>query len=205
MSKRGLSARHSVPNQTLSLVNTRLPKGNPVAGNRGRASGYGAPLAGFHGPWDAAAPPVPSPFETGVWRPPQGEGQTGWRGYLRVFASATITRSETDRHTRACGYPVRRGFSVRSFGVSGILGHPHARVTTTEYAVAIPRHGLPEVCIFVCPSSKTEGAGKTGCALHPRSRVQMRTAKTHTSIQVQRKHSGLPCAVVLRLTSCSPR
>src|SRR4029079_3742471 len=29
--------------------------------------------------------------------------------------------------------------------------------------------------------------------------------KTHTSIQVQRKHSGLPCAMVLRLISCSPR
>jgi hypothetical protein len=51
----------------------------------------------------------------------------------------------------------------------------------------------------------TEGAGKTGCALHPRSRVQSAQKETHTSIQVQRKHSGLPCAVALRLTSCSPR
>jgi len=38
---------------------------------------------------------------------------------------------------------------------------------------------------------KTEGAGKTGCALHPRSRVQCAFKKTHTSIQVQREHSGL--------------
>jgi hypothetical protein len=29
--------------------------------------------------------------------------------------------------------------------------------------------------------------------------------KTHTSIQVQRKQSGLPCAMVLRLIPCSPR
>jgi hypothetical protein len=29
--------------------------------------------------------------------------------------------------------------------------------------------------------------------------------KTHTSIQVQRKHSGLPCAMVLQLITCSPR
>ena len=29
-----------------------------------------------------------------------------------------------------------------------------------------------------------EGAGKTGCALHPRSRVQYARKKTHTSIQV---------------------
>ena len=27
----------------------------------------------------------------------------------------------------------------------------------------------------------------------------------HTSIQVQRRHSGLPCAMVLRLITCSPR
>jgi hypothetical protein len=50
-----------------------------------------------------------------------------------------------------------------------------------------------------------EGAGKTGCAPHPRSRVPMHTAKAHTSIQVRRKHSGLPCAMALRLTSCSSR
>jgi hypothetical protein len=29
--------------------------------------------------------------------------------------------------------------------------------------------------------------------------------KTHTSIQVQRRHSGIPCAMALRLTSSSPR
>ena len=29
--------------------------------------------------------------------------------------------------------------------------------------------------------------------------------KSHTSIQVQRKQSGLPCAMVLQLISCSPR
>jgi hypothetical protein len=29
--------------------------------------------------------------------------------------------------------------------------------------------------------------------------------KTHTSIQVQRRQSGLPCAMVLRLMPCSPR
>jgi hypothetical protein len=29
--------------------------------------------------------------------------------------------------------------------------------------------------------------------------------EAHTSIQVQRRHSGIPCAMVLRLTSCSSR
>jgi hypothetical protein len=46
VSKRGLSARHSVPNQTLIIVNARLPKGNLTAGNRGRAAGYGEPAPG---------------------------------------------------------------------------------------------------------------------------------------------------------------
>jgi hypothetical protein len=56
---------------------------------------------------------------------------------------------------------------------------------------------------FVVP--QTEGAGNAGCALHPRSRVQNAQRKTHTSIQVQRRQSGIPCAMALRLMPCSPR
>ncbi len=52
---------------------------------------------------------------------------------------------------------------------------------------------------------KTEGAGNAGCALHPRSRVQNCAKEPHTSIQVQRKHSGIPRAMALRLMACSPR
>ena len=63
-----------------------------------------------------------------------------------------------------------------------------------KYDFAISRHDAPEVRWKIFAPSKTEGAGKTGCALHPRSRVQLRTENAHTSIQVQRKHSGLPCA-----------
>ena len=33
------------------------------------------------------------------------------------------------------------------------------------------------------PSSRTEDAGKTGCLLHPRSRVRFALTKLHTSIQ----------------------
>ena len=40
---------------------------------------------------------------------------------------------------------------------------------------------------------------------YPRSRVQLCTKKAHTSIQVQRRQSGIPCAMVLRLMPCSPR
>ena len=42
------------------------------------------------------------------------------------------------------------------------------------------------------PALHSEGAGKAGCALHPRSRVQNARVKTHTSIQVQRRHPTFP-------------
>src|SRR3954451_10262218 len=50
-----------------------------------------------------------------------------------------------------------------------------------------------------------EGAGKTGCLQHPRSRVRFAQTKLHTSIQGSGKHSDLPCAMALRLITCSPR
>src|SRR6266853_1904206 len=42
------------------------------------------------------------------------------------------------------------------------------------------------------PSSGTEGAGKAGCALHPRSRVQCAQGNAHTSIQVSGEHPAFP-------------
>jgi hypothetical protein len=54
-------------------------------------------------------------------------------------------------------------------------------------------------------SLEREGAGNAGCTLHPRSRVQNAQKETHTSIQVQRRHSGIPRAMALRLISRSPR
>src|SRR5437899_13075429 len=51
---------------------------------------------------------------------------------------------------------------------------------------------------------QTEGAGNAGCLLHPRSRVQCARGSAHTSIQVQPEHSGIPCAMALRLMPRSP-
>jgi hypothetical protein len=48
---------------------------------------------------------------------------------------------------------------------------------------------------------QSEGAGNTGCTLHPRSREQIAQQKTPTSIQVQRRQSGIPCAMVLTVYS----
>src|SRR5882762_5116839 len=51
---------------------------------------------------------------------------------------------------------------------------------------------------------KSEGAGNAGCALHPRSRAQWveECAHEHTG---QRRQSDIPCAMALRLITCSPR
>ena len=57
----------------------------------------------------------------------------------------------------------------------------------------------------LCLPLKREGAGNAGCTLHPRSRVQVAQKNAHTSIQVQRRQSDIPCAMALRLTSYSPR
>src|SRR5216683_6356917 len=54
---------------------------------------------------------------------------------------------------------------------------------------------MPEPCVLSLASPSTlsrEGAGKTGCALHPRSRVQVAQENAHTSIQVQRRHPAFP-------------
>ena len=57
---------------------------------------------------------------------------------------------------------------------------------------------------LVPPSLDSEGAGKTGCTPHPRSRVQCAQRSAHTSIQVWLRHPGLPCAMVLRLIRARP-
>src|SRR5947208_8773767 len=57
-----------------------------------------------------------------------------------------------------------------------------ALAMTAERACAFSRRDAPEVCYSLCPR-KSEGAGKTGCLLHPRSRVRFAQTKVHTSIQ----------------------
>src|SRR3984893_12635463 len=62
---------------------------------------------------------------------------------------------------------------------------------------------LPEVCISL--SLKHEGAGNAGCALHPRSRVQIMCKKGAHEHRGQRRQSDIPCAMALRLISRSSR
>ena len=52
-----------------------------------------------------------------------------------------------------------------------------------RYDFAFSRHVAPEVCNYVRSPAKVEGAGKTGCTLYPRSRVQdahSKSAHEHT-------------------------
>ena len=51
--------------------------------------------------------------------------------------------------------------------------------SNSRHAFTIPRREAPGLCVDGRPR-KEEGAGKTGCALHPRSRVQYRAFKKRT-------------------------
>ena len=69
-------------------------------------------------------------------------------------------------------------------------------ILATHCARALPETSRP---------LQSEGAGNAGCALHPRSRVRFalkQSAHEHTG---QRRTSDIPCAMALRLISCSPR
>src|SRR2546421_9321953 len=58
-----------------------------------------------------------------------------------------------------------------SFGGQVVARAPRNDAVRSGYNFAFSRHGLPEVCKTF--SLEEEGAGDTGCALHPRSRVQL--------------------------------
>ena len=73
-----------------------------------------------------------------------------------------------------------------------------------KHTFTISRRHAPELCVICHSLERKEGAGKTGCVLHPRSRVQIARVRTHTSIQVQRRHPGLPCAMVYGLFRALP-
>src|SRR5688572_14866156 len=75
---------------------------------------------------------------------------------------------------------------------------------TWRHTYSFSRHALPEFCNLLVPLLK-RGRRGAGCALHPRSRVLACARKLHTSIQGSGEHTDIPCAMALRLTSCSSR
>ena len=87
----------------------------------------------------------------------------------------------------------------------GILDHPPSRMMTTEHTFALSRRHSPEVCKFIPPPKKREGAGKTGCALHPRSRVQSSKQKRTRAYRFSGNTPAFPAQWFYGLSSCSPR
>ena len=72
------------------------------------------------------------------------------------------------------------------------------------YDCAFPRRRCARVVQKARPLN-SEGAGKTGCALHPRSRVHVHVERKRTrAYRFSGEHSGLPCAVVLGLLRALP-
>ena len=189
MSKRGLSARHSVPNQTLSIVNIRLPKDNLTAGSPGRTGGYGGG-SGFHWPPEGAPPaPVGGPLRDSRCAgssasPCRNDGGDSAQHTIVIPAKAGIQYAAASRFNHYCLW------NTGSPGPSAQLRT--GRAMTTECAFAISRRHLPEVCLEFPALSirRAQGRpGKTACAPHPRSRVLLAHRKMHTSIQVRRKPS----------------
>src|SRR4051794_40823468 len=68
-----------------------------------------------------------------------------------------------ERKRRSSSHRVKVGWIASSLALLAM---------TSKYAFTFSPRLAPEVCWKLAPL-KTEGAGKTGCALHPRSRVQL--------------------------------
>ena len=77
-------------------------------------------------------------------------------------------------------------------------------MTEDRHNFAISRRDAPGVLLENLTLRNIEGAGKTGCAPHPRSHVrfaQKQVAHEHTGLA---EASGLPCATALRLIRNRP-
>ena len=99
----------------------------------------------------------------------------------------------------ACGQFILRGSPS---GASAPQGS-HLRMTGRHKLVS-SRHDLPEVFQIRCPSVNR---GRRECRVRAAPAVSCAKncafgAHEHTG---ERKHSDIPCAMALRLTSCSPR
>src|SRR6185437_8533904 len=136
----------------------------------------------------------------------------GGRGWLEsVIASGAkqsilrpagrVERSDTHQYC-ACGdgfrfaLPILRGEAIQLVACSpdersdirgGVRVVPGCRCAHPGYDLNTTSHSRdalrPRFLHLLSALFKTEGAGKTGCLLHPRSRVRFAQTKVHTSIQ----------------------
>ena len=115
------------------------------------------------------------------------------RGEMDCFASLAMTMP--DGWSEAIPINTTRA----PMGIASLHPSYESRIRRRDLAARCAR-----VLLLTSRPLQTEGAGKAGCALHPRSRVQFAQKNAHTSIQVQRRASGLPCAVGYGLLRALP-
>src|SRR5450756_3229485 len=143
--------------------------------------------------------------------PPPAKGQQRCRSIPDVTASplARVTGGFGDGFAEnfiVMPETFRGGFRVPPV-IASAAKHSHAQqarkldcfaalaMTTSRTCISFPRRISPGVCCFFPPSSKRgrrEGRVRAAPAV---SRARL-CKRAHTSIQVQRKQSGLPCAMV---------
>ena len=87
--------------------------------------------------------------------------------------------------------------------------HPEERALArvSKDAPHAPPHSRDRLCPSFANSfaPKKRGRREDRVRAAPAVSCAICAKETHTSIQVKRRQSGLPCAMVLRLISCSPR
>jgi hypothetical protein len=113
------------------------------------------------------------------------------------------------RHTHSRHTPRMRVSSTPRFlgsitNASGILDRPPSRTMTTEYDSAISRREAPGVLLTMLLALQSEGAGKTGCALHPRSRVQSCTRVRTRAYRSSGEHPAFPAQWLYGLCRALP-
>src|ERR1700687_3126598 len=69
---------------------------------------------------------------------------------------------------------------------------------------AFPRRDASELCVDCHPLNEQEGAGKAGCALHPRSRVQTCTKKRTRAYRFSGGNPAFPAQWFTAYSALSP-
>jgi hypothetical protein len=88
-------------------------------------------------------------------------------------------------------------------GAECAFAHPtKPKAVIDKHEFAFSRHRLPEACLNILPPGGSRECRRRAAPAVSCARL---CEKAHTSIQVQRRHSGIPCAMALRLMARSPR
>ena len=119
-----------------------------------------------------------------------GWGKARWIRWLDEMRGEMMRRPWLSSSAKA-GDPVRRGLSVLSSAPLEYWVARSSRAMTLNMSWR-SRDALRPSFARNFPPSNTEGAGKTGCALHPRSRVRFALSRLHTSIQGSGEHPTFP-------------